>query len=132
VVWLVRHHEDLRAARVMAWPRLQRLLVTEGIRELLDLHAADLAALGRDADDVVHCRRLLERPPEELNPPPLITGHDLIRHGVPRGKVYQALLDHVRDAQLERRIDSPAAALGLVDQLTAAGNVAPSAHVWRD
>jgi poly(A) polymerase len=131
-VWLVRRQRDLREARAMAWPRLQRLLITDGIQELLDFHAADLAALGRDADPVDYCRQLLARPSQELDPPPLITGHDLIRHGVPRGKVYQALLDRVRDAQLERSIDSPPAALALVDQLRSAGDVAPSAHVWRD
>jgi hypothetical protein len=132
VAWLVRHQHDLRQARAMAWPRLQRILIHEGIGELLDLHAADLAALARDADAVAYCRQLLQKPAEEVDPPPLITGHDLIRHGVPRGKVYQPLLDRVRDAQLERQIGSPAAALALVDRLLAAGEVAPSPHVWRD
>jgi tRNA nucleotidyltransferase/poly(A) polymerase len=131
-VWLVRRHQDLRQARAMPWPRLQRLLTTEGIDELLDLHSADLAALGRDIAPVTYCRQLLERPPADLNPPPLITGHDLIRHGVPRGKVYQALLERVRDAQLEGGVDNAEAALALVDRLLAAGDVAPSPHVWRD
>ncbi len=100
VVWLVRHQQDLREARAMPWPRLQRLLVREGIGDLLDFHAADLAAAGRDADPLTFCRQQLERSREDLDPPPLITGNDLIRHGVPRGKIYQPLLDRVRDAQL--------------------------------
>jgi poly(A) polymerase len=132
VAWLVRHQRDLCDARAKPWPRLQRLLIAEGIDELLDLHAADLAALGRGTDPIVYCRQLLQRPSEELNPPPLITGHDLIRHGVPRGKVYQALLDRVRDAQLDHRVDSAAAALALVDELLASGHVEASPHIWHD
>ncbi len=132
VAWLVRHHLDLREARAMPWPRLQRLLIKAGIQELLDLHAADMAVVGLETDSLAFCREMLARPREELDPPPLITGHDLIGHGVPRGKVYQAILDRVRDAQLEGLIDSKAAALALVDQLLAAGDVAPSPHVRRD
>jgi poly(A) polymerase len=130
--WLVRHHRDLREARAIPWPRLQRILIGDGIHELLDLHEADLTALGRNADPVAYCRELLRRPREELDPPPLITGHDLIRHGVPRGKVYQALLDHVRDAQLEGHVQDADTALALVDRLLAGGEVQSSANVWRN
>ena len=66
--------------------------------------------------------RLLSLPPEELNPPPLLTGDDLVAHGVPRGKQYVALLEAVRDAQLEKQIHTKAEALALVDRLRAAGD----------
>jgi tRNA nucleotidyltransferase/poly(A) polymerase len=131
-LWLVRHHRDLREASTMPWPRLQRILITDGIHELLDLHEADLAAIGRSIEPIIFCRELLRKPRQKLDPAPLITGHDLIRHGVPRGKVYQALLDRVRDAQLEGRTHDAPGALALVDQLLAGGEVQPSPHVWRD
>jgi hypothetical protein len=41
---------------------------------------------------------------------------------VPRGKIYQRLLELVRDAQLEARIHSKAEALSLVDRLLAEGD----------
>jgi hypothetical protein len=126
------------------------MLISPSIAELLALHEA-IAKTEADAESpagersppdasagaraalasVSFCREQLRRPAGELNPPPLLTGHDLIRHGVPRGKVYQALLERVRDAQLEARATTTAAALALVDELLAAGPVAPSPHTWR-
>ena len=52
---------------------------------------------------------------DELNPPPLLTGDDLIAHGVPRGKEYHTLLEAVRDAQLNKTISTRTEALALVD-----------------
>ncbi len=115
--WLVEQQSALLAARHAAWPRLQRLLISAGIDELLRLHEAVAQAQGHPTDDVEHCRRLLQMPAEELDPAPLLTGDDLIVHGVPRGKPYQALLEAVRDAQLDKKISTKEQALALVDQL---------------
>lgn len=121
VCWLVRYHMYLGAARHMRWAKLQRMLTTEGIEELLDLHEADALASDGDASQVDYCRELLRQSPEELNPTQLLSGHDLIRHGVPQGKHYKELLDRVRDAQLEKTIRSKRDALALVDRLMAEG-----------
>ncbi|MEX2559471.1 MAG: CCA tRNA nucleotidyltransferase [Pirellulales bacterium] len=117
VGWLVRHARLVRQAREMPWPRLQRLLITEGIDELLALAEADALAAGERPADVEHCRRLLALAEAELNPPPLVTGDDLIAHGVPPGKGFATLLERVRDAQLEKEITTKAEALELVDRL---------------
>jgi hypothetical protein len=103
----------------MAWPRLQRLLISPGIDELLAFDQAAAQAGGRDSSGLDVCRAQLARPAAELNPPPLITGDDLIAHGVPRGKKYAWLLEKVRDAQLEGRIHTREEALALVDRLRA-------------
>lgn len=116
-VWLVEQQTALVGARHMAWPRLQRILINDEINDLLSLSDAIASATGQDADDVEHCRQLLTLPPERLNPAPLLSGDDLIAHGVPRGKRYHALLESVRDAQLEGGICSKAQALDLVDRL---------------
>lgn len=121
VCWLVRYHMYLGHARQMRWAKLQRMLTTEGIDELLDLHEADALASDGDTSQVDYCRELLRQPPEELNPAQLLSGHDLIRHGVPQGKHYKELLDQVRDAQLEKTIRSKRDALALVDRLMAEG-----------
>jgi tRNA nucleotidyltransferase/poly(A) polymerase len=120
--WLVANQNSLVAARQAAWPNLQRLLVAEGIDELLALREAVIRATGKTNHDVEYCRERLKLPPHELNPPPLITGDDLIGHGVPRGRDYQWLLTAVRDAQLEGRIATKAEALALIDQLRADNN----------
>ncbi len=116
-VWLVERHRSLISAETMPWPRLQRMLISPGIEELLSLHAAIADAAGHDPSHVDYCRRRLQVSPEELDPAPLLTGDDLIRHGVPQGKRYKALLDAVRDAQLEQQIHDRDEALALVDRL---------------
>ena len=66
----------------------------------------------------VFCRSLLEQPRDVLDPPPLITGDDLLAHGVPSGPKYGILLKQARDAQLDKQIHTKAEALALVDRLT--------------
>jgi poly(A) polymerase len=101
----------------MPWPTLQRLLVSEGIDDLLHLHEAIARAAGHAASQVDYCRRKLKLPPKELNPAPLMTGDDLIRHGVPQGKIYKTLLEQVRDAQLDKQIANREEAMALVDRI---------------
>ena len=114
--WLVEHHRALVPAETMPWPRLQRLLISPGI-ELLALHEAIAQAAGHEVGHVAYCRQKLALPEAELNPPPLVTGDDLKRHGIPPGKAYKTLLEDVRDAQLEGRVSDLAGALALVDRL---------------
>ena len=58
-------------------------------------------------------------PPEELNPPPVLTGEDLIALGLKPGPEFKRLLDAVREAQLEGRATSKNQAHALVQQLLA-------------
>lgn len=121
VGWLVEHHMYLASARSMRWAKLKRMLAHPDIGELIELHRADALATDGDLSQVEYCRQVLaELPKEELNPPRLLTGHDLIRRGVPQGPVYHELLDKVRDAQLEGRVRSKKQALALVDELLVA------------
>jgi len=115
--WLVMHRDALQDARAAYWPRLQRVLIADGIEDLLALHSARAVAGLAAREDVDCCRELLLLPPEKLNPPPLLTGNDLIEHGVPRGKIFADLLEKVRDAQLEGRITTKEEALAFVDEL---------------
>jgi tRNA nucleotidyltransferase/poly(A) polymerase len=117
--WLAEHHRALDAARQLKWSKLQRILICEGIDELLELHAARARADGRDASDLEYCREKLRLPGEELDPRPLVTGYDLIQHGVPQGPQYAALLEQVRDAQLDGEVATKEEALKLVDRLVA-------------
>lgn len=123
--WLIEHRTALIGATAAPWSRVQRTLIADGAAELVALHAV-AAQLPSGVDpveprasdaDLQFCRDCLALPAAELNPPPLLTGDDLIKHGVPRGKIYQSLLEQVRDAQLEGTIQSRAEALSLVDRL---------------
>jgi tRNA nucleotidyltransferase/poly(A) polymerase len=121
IVWLLEHHGAIDGAQDRPWSTVQRVLVAEGAADLLNWMQAERATDGADDSDVGWCRGQLARPREEIDPAPLVTGADLIDHGVPRGPIYRELLDRVRDAQLDGKIHSTSAALGLVDQIIAKG-----------
>ncbi len=117
VGWLVEHHAALERARSSPWSRVQKILIAEGIEDLLALNEAAAGAGGVEAGEITWCREKLSQPRDVLDPPPLLTGDDLIEHGVARGPVYRMLLDRVRDAQLDAEIHTKPQALALVDRL---------------
>jgi poly(A) polymerase len=124
VAWLVEKHQILSDARQMRPSKLKALLIHSGIRELLDLHRADALASGRGIDHVEFCEQMLrEWSKEDLDPPPLLTGDDLIQAGYKPGPVFKKLLDAVREAQLDGTIRTQAEAWDLVQHLH---NVGPA------
>jgi hypothetical protein len=89
-------------------------LVHEGAGELLAFGDAFAACGFMDAAEMAFCRERLAMPAAQLNPPPLFTGDDLLKLGVPRGHVYAELLQKVREAQLDGQIKDRADAVELV------------------
>jgi len=121
LAWLVQMHESLLESPTMRLSRLKPILIHPGIGELLALHRAIARAGGRSVEHVAFCEAMLrETPPEELNPPPLVTGEDLIALGLKPGPEFKRLLDAVRERQLENRLRSKDAGLQLVRELQAA------------
>jgi poly(A) polymerase len=120
--WLVEKHQYLAEAPIMRASRLKPVLVHPGIDELLALHRADALASGRSLEAVEFCERVLrETPPEELNPPAVVTGEDLIALGMAPGRDFKRLLDAVREAQLEGRVRTKEDGLKLVGELRTPG-----------
>lgn len=115
--WLLQNQSALMGARGMPWPKLQRLMISPDIRELIELHRAIAVARREATDDFTFCEEVLAKPPEELNPKPLLSGDDLIAHGLRPGKHFQGLLEAVRNAQLEGKVRTREEALKLVEQL---------------
>jgi poly(A) polymerase len=120
--WLVEQHTALRNAREMPWSRLQPLLVSEGIDELVTLHEALALFDGSDRADIEYCRQRLQLPPHELDPPPLLTGDDLLELGIPPGKEYQRLLAAVRTSQLDGELRTRDEAVQFVARLRSNGD----------
>ncbi len=118
VEWLVEKHQVLADVRQMRTSKVKTLLAHPGVRELLALHRADALASDKSDDHVVYCEQLLrEWSADDLNPAPLLTGHDLQRAGVAPGPIYKRLLDAVREGQLEGTIKTAQAARELVDRM---------------
>jgi poly(A) polymerase len=123
IEWLVEKHQYLADAPCMRPSKLKQTLVHPGIQELLALHRADALASAKSIDHVEYCERLLrEWSDADLNPPPLITGYDLMRHGLEQGPDFKRLLDAVREAQLDGAITTAEEALEMVDRLQAEGS----------
>lgn len=114
--WLRGHLAMLRDAPHVYWPRLQRVLVHGGAAELVALHEA--ITQSDDAALAYVCARLAW-PAEKLNPPPLVDGSDLIRHGLVPSPDFARLLEAVRDAQLCGEIETVEGAMTLVQRLVA-------------
>ncbi len=117
IVWLVKHRRSLDEADRDDWPKIQRLLIHDGAGDLVNILAARRAAGTAAGNGLEFCRERLAWPTGKLNPEPLITGDDLIEHGIPPGRRYPKLLEAVRDAQLDGEIASKEEALQLVDRL---------------
>lgn len=117
IAWLIEHQHALCEARKLPWSQLQPLAIDPRFSDLVALERLTARVQGRSEAEADYCGEVLTRPPEELDPPALLTGRDLIRHGVPRGKIFATLLQSVRDAQLDGEIKTPEEALELVDRL---------------
>ena len=112
--WLLRHLERMATVDQEDWPRAQRLLIEEGMPELVRLYEALTSTENRQ---VAWCREKLALAPETLNPVPLLTGRDLKQHGLSPGPEFKTLLEAVRDAQLAGEIRSRDEALELAARL---------------
>jgi poly(A) polymerase len=120
IEWLVEKHQFLCTARQMRPSKLKQILIHQGIRELLALHRADAVASNRSTDHVDYCEGLLRQWSEaELNPPPFVTGQDLIDRGLEPGPKFKQILDKVREAQLDGTIVTKEQALALMERLIA-------------
>jgi len=119
--FLLRHETAIRTARGIPWPQLQRILVQPGAADLVRYGRAVAEVLDGHTEDVAHAAQRLALPPEQLNPPPLISGDDLRRAGIPVGPAYRQILDRVRDAQLDDLIQTAPQALELASRLAEHG-----------
>jgi poly(A) polymerase len=120
VEWLVEKHQILSDARQMRTSKLKTLLAHPGIQELLALHRADALASDHGTEHVEYCEQLLrEWTQEDLNPPPILTGHDLTRAGLEPGPIYKRLLDAVREAQLDGTVKTPKQAWEVINKTLA-------------
>lgn len=115
--WLVRNQDALRGAESLSLAQLKRLLAHPFSDDLLALTRATLLAEQSELKPVLFCERFLETTPAKvLNPPPLVTGDDLVAMGLKPGPQFKQLLDEARDAQLNLELADREAALDWVRQ----------------
>jgi tRNA nucleotidyltransferase (CCA-adding enzyme) len=115
VAYLVRSHLRLVQAPEMRLSTLKRMLREDGFDELLALARMDALASNRDLQWVAFCeRRQAELAQEEIRPPRLVGGHDLMALGHSPGPRVGEILRALEEAQLEGRVQTRDEALRFV------------------
>jgi len=118
VTSLIANHMKFKDVMNMRLSTLKRFLCLPRFEEHLELHRLDCrASNGRtDAYDFAK-RKLNELGKEELKPPRLLTGRDLIDAGYSPGPSFGRALEAVETAQLEGEISTREEALALADSV---------------
>lgn len=112
VAYLVRNHLRLVSAPLMRRSTLTRFLREDGIDELLELARMDAMASSRDLQYYEFCRaKLAGLSEEQMHPPALVTGRDLIAIGLTPGPRFSEILHAVEEQQLEGTLVDREAAL---------------------
>lgn len=114
VTSLVANHMRFKDVRQMRLSTLKRFLCLPHFEEHLELHRLDCLASNGYTDSYEYVKEKLgELGQEELRPPRLITGGDLIREGYRPGPDFGRALEAVENAQLEGEIHNSREALQL-------------------
>jgi poly(A) polymerase len=117
VVALVANHMRFREVTRMRASTLKKFMRLPAFDEHLELHRLDCLGSHRDLANYEFVRRMeSELKEEDLRPPRLITGNDLIAAGYEPGPPFQAILTEVENAQLEGGLKTREEALEFVEQ----------------
>ena len=122
VVEMVANHMTFKDVKAMRLATLKRLMARPTFEEELKLHQADCQACHGKLGNVRFLkRRQRELAREEIKPPRLISGKDLIKLGLTPGPLFGKILSAVEEAQLEGTIRTEKEALDYARTLTAPG-----------
>ena len=118
IAWLVAHLDCWNDAETQTAAQLKRVLahpLSDDLRQLVrairTMQSLPLSPIEFvDNYSARHTR-------EQINPPDLITGRDLIQQGLHPGPQFKSLLDSIRDAQLNGEIATRGDALGRLRQI---------------
>jgi tRNA nucleotidyltransferase (CCA-adding enzyme) len=109
------HWRIVADAERLPWSVVQPVLIDRDVEIIVALAEAQVVVDRADTGGVELARRSLQWPATQLNPPPLLSGNDLVEYGIARGPEFGRLLKAVRDAQLDQRISTRAAAWQLIE-----------------
>jgi poly(A) polymerase len=107
IAWLIEHVDEIHHAEVLCLPAMKMLIANEGFEDLLELHKAICLARGLPLEgNEIARQRKASIPPEEVAPPPFVTGDDLIAAGLEPGPRFREILDRLYDEQLDNQLTS--------------------------
>jgi poly(A) polymerase len=115
--WLVEHQADLDEPQKLPLSALKRLMAHPAFEWLCQLAVARADEKESEALAAALAERLATIAPESVEPPPLVTGDDLLARGVPQGPVYREILEALYTQQLDEKIRSREQALAVLEQM---------------
>jgi poly(A) polymerase len=117
IVALVANHMKFKDAEQMRASTLKRFVRIPKFDEHLDLHRLDCLSSHRNLAAYEYVKQFLaETPSEQVRPPRLLTGDDLVHLGFPPGPKFAQILRSIEDAQLEGIIKTREDALKFVEK----------------
>lgn len=112
---LVDQHMKFKDAGRMGLSAFKRFVRQPGFDQLLELHRLDILASGGGLQSYEAVKeRYAAMPEEQLRPPALITGRDLIELGFEPGPAMGTILRAVEEQQLEGQLESKEEAIAYV------------------
>ncbi|SRR5579875_460289 len=112
---LVANHMRFKDATQMKPATLKRFVRLNDFSEHLELHRLDCSSSHNHLENYEFVKTFLrETPPEQVRPPRLISGDDLIALGLRPGPDFKTLLDAVEEAQLNGGLQTREQALQFV------------------
>jgi poly(A) polymerase len=119
---MVQYHMQFKDVPKMRPSTLKRMMSRPTFLLELELHRIDCASSHGDLSHYDYLKHLIETmPPEQIAPPQLISGRDLIAMGLPPGKIFSRILEAVRIAQLEESVQTRIEALAMARKLASRG-----------
>ncbi len=114
LLWVTANRSQLELASQLKYSELQSLLIHPDIEHALSLMRAVADVDGSSLEAIEHCQQLLSQPAEELDPPVLLRGNDLMAEGMQPGPQFAKLLNALRVAQLDGFVSTRAEAIAFV------------------
>ena len=105
IVALIANHMRFKDVERMRTATLKRFVRMPRFEEHMALHRLDCTSSHRHLNAYNFIQRMLaETPHEEIHPPKLLTGDDLLAMGYRPGPIFGQILATVEDAQLEGKV----------------------------
>jgi len=118
MAWLVGNRLRIDEAGTMSLAAFKKLLAHPRFEHLAALHEAVCRAGDRPIDACTEVRRRRDAiAPQDISPPPLVTGEDLIAAGLQPGPQFKQILDALYDAQLNNELTDREQALQRMREL---------------
>jgi poly(A) polymerase len=112
VVPMVARHMQFMNVQKMRMAKLKRFMATPTFEQEMELHRVDCGSSNGFTDNYEFLQaKEQEFASQPLIPPPLVSGRDLIGHGLTPGPRFKEILEAIETEQLEGRITDREAAL---------------------